>query len=82
MVRSAEDNGLSPMPGLDKLNVRIARPDDASTIESFSAAKQKGVVLISTACIVEQSLWLRIQPRGFSLSQNREQAKSINFLDS
>jgi len=38
MVTSPKDNGLSPMPVLDQLNVRIARPADAATIESFSAA--------------------------------------------
>ena len=38
MVTSPKDNGLSPMPVLDQLNVRIARPEDAATIESFSAA--------------------------------------------
>ena len=38
MVTGPKDNGLSPMPVLDQLNVRIARPEDALTIESFSAA--------------------------------------------
>ena len=38
MVASPKDNGLSPMPILDHLNVRLARPEDAATIESFSAA--------------------------------------------
>jgi ribosomal protein S18 acetylase RimI-like enzyme len=38
MVTSPKDNGLSPMPVLDHLNVRRARPEDAATIASFSAA--------------------------------------------
>ena len=38
MVTSSKNNSLSPMPVLDRLNVRLARPDDAATIASFSAA--------------------------------------------
>jgi ribosomal protein S18 acetylase RimI-like enzyme len=38
MVTSPKDNGLNPMPVLDHLNVRRARPEDAATIVSFSAA--------------------------------------------
>lgn len=38
MVTSPKDNGLSSMPVLDHLNVRLARPEDAATIASFSAA--------------------------------------------
>ncbi len=38
MVTSTKDNDLSPMPVLDHLNVRLARPEDAATISSFSAA--------------------------------------------
>ena len=38
MVASPEDNSLSPMPVLDHLNVRLARPEDAATIASFSSA--------------------------------------------
>jgi ribosomal protein S18 acetylase RimI-like enzyme len=38
MVTSPEDNGLSPMPVLDHLKVRLARSEDAATIASFSAA--------------------------------------------
>jgi len=38
MVASPKDNGLSPMRVLDRLNVRLARPEDAATIASFSAA--------------------------------------------
>ena len=38
MVASPEDTGLSPMPVLDHLNVRLARPEDAATVTSFSAA--------------------------------------------
>lgn len=38
MVTGPKENGLSPMPILDHLNVRLARPDDAATIASFSAA--------------------------------------------
>ncbi|HEY6288735.1 MAG TPA: N-acetyltransferase [Nitrospiraceae bacterium] len=38
MVTSPKDNGLNPMPVLDHLNVRFARPEDAATIVSFSAA--------------------------------------------
>ena len=38
MVTSPKDNGLSPMPLLDHLNVRRARPEDVATIASFSAA--------------------------------------------
>ena len=38
MVASPKDNGLSLMSILDHLNVRLARPEDAATIASFSAA--------------------------------------------
>lgn len=38
MVTGPKENGLSPMPVLDHLNVRLARPGDAATIASFSAA--------------------------------------------
>jgi len=38
MVTSPKDNGLSSMLVLDHLNVRLARPEDAATIASFSAA--------------------------------------------
>ena len=38
MVTSPKDNGLNPMPVLDHLNVRFARPEDAATIVLFSAA--------------------------------------------
>ena len=38
MVTSPKDNGLSPMPVLDHLIVRLARSEDAATIVSFSAA--------------------------------------------
>jgi len=38
MVTSPKDNGLSSMPVLDHLNVRLARPEDAAAIASFSAA--------------------------------------------
>jgi GNAT superfamily N-acetyltransferase len=38
MVTSPKDNGLSPMPVLDHLKVRLARSEDAATIASFSAA--------------------------------------------
>ena len=38
MVTSPKDNGLSPMPVLDHLIVRLARSEDAATIASFSAA--------------------------------------------
>lgn len=38
MVTSPKDNGLSPMPVLDHLNVRLARQEDVETVTSFSAA--------------------------------------------
>ena len=38
MATSPEDNGLSPMSILDHLNVRLAKPEDAGMIVSFSAA--------------------------------------------
>lgn len=38
MVTTPKDNGLSPMPVLHQLNVRIARSEDAETIVSFNAA--------------------------------------------
>ncbi len=38
MVASSKDNGLSLMPVLDYLKVRLARPEDVATIASFSAA--------------------------------------------
>src|SRR3989442_7158480 len=38
MVKSPKEHGLNPMPVLDHLNVRLARPEDAATIVSFSAA--------------------------------------------
>lgn len=38
MVAIPKDNGLIPMPALDHLNVRLAKPEDAVSIASFSAA--------------------------------------------
>jgi len=38
MVTSPQDNGLSSMSILDDLKVRLARPEDAGMIVSFSAA--------------------------------------------
>ncbi len=38
MVASPKDNGLSLMPVLDHLIVRLGRPEDTMTIMSFSAA--------------------------------------------
>ena len=38
MATGSEDNGLISMSILDYLNVRLAKPEDAATIESFSAA--------------------------------------------
>lgn len=38
MVTIPEDNGLSLMSTLDCMNVRLAKPEDAAMIESFSAA--------------------------------------------
>ena len=38
MVTSPQDNSLSLMPVLDQLNIRRARPEDVTTIASFSAA--------------------------------------------
>lgn len=38
MVTTPKDNGLSLMSILDHLNVRLARPEDAAMIASFSAA--------------------------------------------
>jgi GNAT superfamily N-acetyltransferase len=38
MATSPEDNRLSPMSILDHLNVRLAKPEDAGMIVSFSAA--------------------------------------------
>ena len=38
MVTTPKDNGLSPMSILDHMNVRLAKPEDAAMIASFSAA--------------------------------------------
>ena len=38
MATSPEDNRMSPMSILDHLNVRLAKPEDAAKIASFSAA--------------------------------------------
>jgi ribosomal protein S18 acetylase RimI-like enzyme len=38
MATSSEDNSLSLMSILDHVNVRLAKPEDAAMIESFSAA--------------------------------------------
>ena len=38
MVASSKDNGLNLMPILDHMNVRLAKPEDAAMIASFSAA--------------------------------------------
>ena len=38
MATSPENNRLSPMSILDHLNVRLAKPEDAAKIASFSAA--------------------------------------------
>ena len=37
-LQSPKDYGLRPMPVLDHLKIRLARPEDAATIVSFSAA--------------------------------------------
>lgn len=38
MVASSKDNGLNLMSILDHMNVRLAKPEDAAMIASFSAA--------------------------------------------
>ena len=38
MVTTPKDNGLSLMSILDYMNVRLAKPEDAAMITSFSAA--------------------------------------------
>ncbi len=38
MVTISQVNRMSAMPSLDHLNVRLAKPEDAATIASFSAA--------------------------------------------
>jgi len=85
MAASPKNNGLRLMPVLDQLNVRIARPEDALTIESFSAAmalETEGRCLDldrlhrGTIALIENPA------QGFSSSQNRGRVTTVNSLGS
>jgi len=83
MVTSSKDNGLSPMPILDHLNVRLARPEDAATIASFSAAmalETEGRRLDLDRLYDGTIALLKSPDRGFFMVAELEQADDRQLL--
>ena len=83
MVTSSKDNGLSPMPILDHLNVRLARPEDAATIASFSAAmalETEGRRLDLDRLHDGTIALLKSPDRGFFMVAELEQADDLQLL--
>ena len=83
MVTSSQDNGLSPMPVLDHLNVRLAKPDDAATIASFSAAmalETEGRRLDLNRLHDGTIALLEFPDRGFFMVAELEQADDRQLL--
>ena len=83
MVTSPKDNGLSPMPVLDHLNVRLARPEDAATVTSFSAAmaletegRRLDLIRLHDGTIA----LLKSPDRGFFMVAELEQADDLQLL--
>ena len=83
MVTSPKDNGLSPMTVLDHLNVRLARPEDAETIASFSAAmalETEGRRLDLDRLHDGTATLLNSPDRGFFMVAELEQADDHQLL--
>ena len=83
MVTSSKNNGLSPMPVLDYLNVRLARPEDAATIASFSAAmalETEGRRLDLDRLNLGTIALLESADRGFFMVAELEQADDRQLL--
>ena len=83
MVTSPENNGLSPMPVLDHLNVRFARPEDAATIASFSAAmalETEGRRLDRDRLQLGTIALIETPARGFFLVAEQEQGDRRQLL--
>ena len=83
MVTSPKDHGLKPMPVLDHLNVRLARPEDAATIVSFSAAmalETEGRRLDLDRLYDGTIALLESPDRGFFMVAELEQADDRHLL--
>ncbi len=83
MVTSPKDNGLSPMPVLNQLNVRLARPEDAATIASFSAAmalETEGRRLDLDRLHLGTIALIETPARGFFIVAEQEQGDSRQLL--
>jgi len=83
MVATPKVNDLNPMPVVDQLNVRVARPDDAATIESFSAAMaletegrrlDRDRLHLGTIALIENSV------QGFFIVAERVQGDNRELL--
>jgi len=83
MVTSPKDNGLSPMSILDHVNVRLAKPEDAALIASFSAAmalETEGRCLDLNRLHDGTSALLESPDRGFFMVAELEQAGERRLL--
>jgi ribosomal protein S18 acetylase RimI-like enzyme len=83
MVTSPKDHGLKPMPVLDHLNVRLARPEDAATLVSFSAAmalETEGRRLDLDRLYDGTIALLESPDRGFFMVAELEQADNRQLL--
>ena len=83
MVTISKDNSLSPMPVLDQLNVRLARPEDAVTIASFSAAmalETEGRRLDLDRLYLGTIALIETPARGFFIVAEQDQGDSRQLL--
>ena len=83
MVTFPKDNGLSLMSILDQMNVRLAKPEDAAMIESFSAAMALETEgrLLDRDCLHDGTIALLESPdRGFFMVAELEQADERRLL--
>ena len=83
MVTGPKDNGLSLMSILDHVNVRLAKPEDAATIASFSAAmalETEGRCLDLTRLLDGTMALLHSQDRGFFMVAELEQVGDRRLL--
>jgi len=83
MATKPKDNGLRPMPVLDHVNVRHARPEDAATIASFSAAmalETEGRRLDLDRLYSGTIALLESPDRGFFMVAELEQADDRQLL--
>lgn len=83
MAGSPEDNNLTCMSALDHLKIRLAKPEDAATIASFSAAMaletenrhlDLGRLYDGTVALLESP------DRGFFMVAELEQVESCRLL--